>query len=92
MEETTQIGFAAGASDSANDSNEMPGHNSLLSLAAALIDLHQTSDAIEILNFILEENDEEIQAWHLLTYSNIVSKDIEAAKDSLESGREVSVN
>ncbi|XP_055388804.1 uncharacterized protein LOC129617732 [Condylostylus longicornis] len=68
---------------------EVPEWNSRLSLAASLIDLKQTIPASELLESLIEENDQDIQAWHLMACNFLVAQDFDSSEDCLDSGKEL---
>lgn len=69
---------------------EFPSWNSRLSLAAALIDLKQSTEAYEVLESLMEENDGDIQVWHLMACNHLVCENVSEAEECVEVGKWVS--
>lgn len=78
--------------DSRDCPSERPQWHSRLTFASTLIDLNQFDSASEVLESLIEENDQDIQIWHLMACKNIASKEFDSAVECIQTAMEVRVN
>ncbi len=66
------------------DSNEMPSVEFRMTSSRLLVELQMFKQAVKVLDSVIQENDENAEAWYLLAFSHFNLKKYKNAKECLK--------